>query len=311
MKKLLLGAALSLVLALPAQAADIKVGSAAAVTGPIADLAKDIVAGRNLAASQINKQGGLLKGDMLKLVLADSGCDPKVAVDAGNKLINVEQVVAIVGPSCSGATNALVQSVSIPAGVVAVSDSASAPTISHLKDNDLVFRTAASDAYQGLKLAQLTIAHKIKKVALSYANDDYNAALAGVFEKEYKKMGGKVVAVQAHEPKKASYRSEVATLAKGGANTLVLFAYYGSSGITIIRNSLETGAFNFFIGADGMVSQELIKQIGAKNLKGHGFFTTSAPDNTTAAYKNYETAAKAAKVKAAGPFVANGYDAVG
>ena len=138
-----------------ATAADIKVGSVAGVTGPIAELVGPIVAGRNLAAQHVNDQGGLLKGDTMKLVLADSQCDPKAGVDAGGKVVNVEQVVAIVGASCSGATNGMVQSVTIPAGVVAISDSATAPSITDLKDNDLVFRVSASDAYQGKALAQL------------------------------------------------------------------------------------------------------------------------------------------------------------
>ncbi|MEE8453649.1 MAG: ABC transporter substrate-binding protein, partial [Limibaculum sp.] len=100
----------------PAMAGNIKVGSVAGVTGPIAELVAPIVAGRNLAAKHINAQGGLLDGDTLVLVLADSQCDPKAGVDAGNKVVNVEQVVAIVGASCSGATNGMVQSVTIPAG---------------------------------------------------------------------------------------------------------------------------------------------------------------------------------------------------
>ena len=55
-----------------------------------------------------------------------------------------EDLVAIVGPSCSGATNGMVQSVTIPAGVVVLSDSATAPSISELDDNGTVFRVAPS-----------------------------------------------------------------------------------------------------------------------------------------------------------------------
>ena len=138
-------------------AADIKVGSAAGVTGPIAELVAAIVDGRNLAAKHVNEQGGLLNGDNYVLVLADAQCDPKAGVDAGTKLVNVEQVVGIVGPNCSGATNALAQSVAIPAGVVVLSDSATAPSISEMEDNDLMFRVAPSDAYQGVALAQLAV----------------------------------------------------------------------------------------------------------------------------------------------------------
>ena len=50
------------------------------------------------------------------------------------------------------------------------------------------------------------------------------------------------------------------------SDNLALFAYYGSGGITLMRNALETGAFSTFIGADGMLSQETIDQIGGENM---------------------------------------------
>jgi len=203
--------------------ADIKVGSIGGVTGPIAELVGPIIAARNLAARQVNEQGGLFNGDHLTLVLADSQCDPKAGVDAGGKMVNIEQVVAIVGASCSGATNGMAQSVTIPAGVVAISDSATAPSLTDLKDNDLVFRVAASDAYQGRAMAQLAIKNGYKKLALTYANDDYNAGIAKVFETSFKALGGILTAIQMHEPKKASYRSELSTLSGKGAQGLALF----------------------------------------------------------------------------------------
>ena len=108
---------------------------------------------------------------------------------------------------------------------------------------DLVFRSAASDAYQGVALAELALAKGITDMSVSYANDDYNAGLAAVFAEHYAANGGKIHLNEAHEPNKASYRSEVATL---GANTdnLALFAYYGSGGITLMRNAMETSSAN-------------------------------------------------------------------
>ncbi|HRX37660.1 MAG TPA: ABC transporter substrate-binding protein, partial [Aestuariivirga sp.] len=172
--KLAMAVSAAALLAGSAQAAEIKVGSAGGVTGPIAELVAAIVKGREVATADINNNGGLLKGDTLSMVLGDSACDPKVAVDTGNKLVNVEQVVGIVGPSCSGATNGMVQAVTIPAGVVVISDSATAPSITDLDDKDTVFRVAPSDAYQGLAIAKLVTQAGIKKVAVTYSNDDYN-----------------------------------------------------------------------------------------------------------------------------------------
>jgi len=292
-----------------AAAAEIKVGSVAGVTGPIAELVGPIITARNLAAKQINAQGGLLKGDTLKLVLADSQCDPKAGVDAGGKVVNVEQVVAIVGASCSGATNGMVQSVTIPAGVVSISDSATAPSITDLKDHDLVFRVAASDAYQGFALAKLAINSGYKKLAMTYANDDYNAGIAKVFAKSFKKLGGTITASQMHEPKKASYRSELSTLSGKGAEGLALFAYYGGSGITIIRNSLENGLFSKFLAADGMFDKSVIEQIGANMLTGNIQVTQAASDYSDASYKAFEKAFKATGGNPQAPYAAHGYDA--
>ena len=266
--------------------------------------------GRQVAADHINGSGGLLKGDTLKLVIGDSACDPKAAVDTGGKLVNVEQVVAIVGPSCSGATNGMVSSVTIPAGVTVLSDSATAPSISELKDNDTVFRASASDAYQGFAIAELVNKAGIKSVAVTYSNDDYNAGIANVFVKEFEKMGGKVTANQAHEPNKASYRSELSTLTQGKPEALALFAYYGSSGISIIKNSLENGLFNNFYAADGMFDKSVIEQIGADNLRGKIQITQAASDTEDASYQAFAEAYKATGGDPEAPYAAHGYDVV-
>ncbi|MEM9605009.1 MAG: ABC transporter substrate-binding protein [Pseudomonadota bacterium] len=293
-----------------ALAGDIKVGSVAGVTGPIAELVAPIVAGRNLAAQHVNEQGGLLDGDTMRMVLADSACDPKAGVDAGNKVVNVEQVVAIVGASCSGATNGMVSSVSIPAGVMSISDSATAPSISELEDNGLVFRVAPSDAYQGAALAELVYADGNTKVAMTYANDDYNAGIAEVFERAFEAAGGTITGNQAHEPKKASYRSELSTLSRGGPQALVVFSYYGSGGITILKNSLENGLFSSFYAADGMFDQSVIDQIGADNLRGNIKITQSSSDTGDASYQAFATLYGDATGDDPGaPYVAHGYDA--
>lgn len=290
--------------------AEVKVGVPLGLTGPIPDLVAPMAQAVDLAVKHINEQGGMFAGgEEFVAISADSACDPVAAVDAVTKLINVSLVSAIIGPVCSGATIAQAESVSIPAGVVTLSVSASSPAISTMETGtDLVFRAAASDAYQGVALAELAVAKGITDMAISYANDDYNAAIAAVFAEAFVAAGGTVTANEAHEPSKASYRSEVATLGATSDN-LALFAYYGSGGITLMRNALETGAFDTFIGADGMLSDEVIEQLGAENLAG-ATFTTSASDPSTDAFGAWKSLADAAGVPASDPFVPNSYDSI-
>ena len=302
------GAAALAVTTAPAFAADVKVGSAAAITGPVEGLVADVLKARNLAAAHVNEQGGLFGGDTYRLVAGDSQCNPTAAVDAASKLVNVEQVAAIIGPTCSGATNGMTQAVNIPAGVVTLSDSATAPSITELEDNDLVFRVAPSDAYQGRALAEFAWEDGYRKLAVTYANDDYNAGLAGAFVNSFQEMGGTITGNQMHEPDKASYRSELSTLAGGGADALALFAYYGSSGITILRNSLENALFDKFIAADGMPHATVIEQLGVDALRDRIMLSQPDPDTDTDSYKTFVSAFEAAGHNPSAPYVTHGYD---
>ena len=304
----LLGAGLMLVAA-GAQAEDVKLGALAAVTGPIPELVADMVAAQEFAVAQINAQGGIHGGGTLQLVIADTQCDAKTAVDAATKLVNVEQVPAIVGGICSGGTIGATQAVTIPAGVVSVSPSATSPAITDLEDNDLVFRTAPSDAYQGVELAKLAREMGHDTLALTYANDDYNVGLAKVFAEAFTDAGGVIAGEQMHEPNKPSYRSQLATLAAGGADALALFAYYDGSGITIMRQSLENGYFTQFLGADGMKDDAVIEQLGSELLAGNVVFTTPTSDTDTGAYQAFAEAFEASGGQPGAPYAAQSYDA--
>ena len=184
MKKQLAAGLACYMLATTAQA-DVVIGNPMAVTGPIPDLVAPMVAAVDLAEKHINEQGGMFaSGEKFVVVRADSQCDPVAAVDAVTKLINVSMVTGLVGPVCSGATIAQAESVSIPAGVVTLSVSASSPAISNMEDGtDLVFRSAASDAYQGVALAELAMSKGIKDIAVSYANDEIGLLLQYILQK--------------------------------------------------------------------------------------------------------------------------------
>jgi len=254
--------------------ADVNIGLLNSITGGAAAMAPEITRSYQFAISQINDQGGLLKGDKLVGTLADAGCNPQVAGDAATKLVNVTQVIGVVGPLCSGALMAATNSATIPAGVLLISPAATSPEITSLKDNDLVFRTIPSDEYQGQALARTLLDRGTKKVAVSYINNDYGKGIAEAFKKEFEAKGGEIAGYEAHEENKSSYRADLAGLAQGGADTLVLLDYGDTSGLTVLREAIENGFFENFVGAEGMKTSAPIKAIGSDNLK---TFMASAP----------------------------------
>lgn len=256
-------------LAVPALAQDVKIGILGDVTGPIESLAPPIVAGAQLAFDHVNEQGGILDGGQIVSITGDSACDTSVAGPAADKMINSDQVTAMVGPFCTGPTIAAATTAAIPGGAVIISPSATAPAVTTVEDNDLLFRTTPSDAFQGVKLADLLTQKGISEVAVTYVNNDYGKGLADVFVEQFEANGGTVSVNVAHEDGKADYRAELGQLSGGGSQNLVILAYASGSGQTILRQAVENGSFTTFVGGDGMVGDDLLTGVPADVVNGN------------------------------------------
>jgi branched-chain amino acid transport system substrate-binding protein len=294
-------------LSAPAHAQNVKVALVSGISGPIAAMAPGMLDNMQLALKHVNEQGGIGNGGKIEFVIGDDACNPQNATDTVTKAVNVDRVIGVVGPSCSGAVLAAANSVTVPAGVLLITSSGTSPEITHIKDKDLVFRTLPSDDYQGRALARTLKARGTDKVAVAYLNNDYGRGLAESFKDEFESIGGSLAGYSAHDGGKASYRSELAALARGGADTLVIFDYGDGSGLTLLRQAMENGFFSTYVGADGMKSDAVIREIGAANL---GNFFTSAPvGEASEALDLFTQAATEANTKPDAIFATTSYDA--
>lgn len=300
-------AASSLALAGMAQA-EVKVGFLGGFTGGIESLTPPIFAGAQLAVAQINEQGGILGGQTLEMPSGDTTCsDASAASNAADRMVNSEQVTAIVGALCTGATIAAANNAAIPGGVLMVSPASTAPAVSELDDNDLVFRTVPSDAFQGEMLAKLLLDKGIDFVAVTYVNNDYGRGLSDAFSGAFEAGGGEIAENLAHEDNRADYRSELGSLSSSGADTLVVLAYADTSGQTVLRQAYESGMFTQYVGADGMVGDSLIEAIGADVLDGMIATRPGSPD--LPGTDIFNEAATAADIDPSAVFAAQAYDA--
>lgn len=290
-----------------AQAQAVKFGLLGGVSGPIAAMAPAIIDASKLAFDEVNAQGGLLDGRQIEAAVGDAGCNPQSGGDAAAKLVSVEGVAAIVGAHCSGATLAAASTATIPGGVVLISPASTSPAVSALEDNDTVFRTVPSDDFQGAALARTLKAMGYGAIAVSYLNNDYGKGLAEAFRAGYVAQGGDVPVFSAHEEGKASYRAELAELARSGADTLAIFDYGDGSGLTMLRQALENDFFERFVGGDGMKSQNIIGELGAENLS--GFVASSPTGEGGAALERFNAATAAAGGDPNAIFATSGYDA--
>lgn len=286
--------------------ADVKIGVFLGLTGPIESLVANMAPGAEQAIAEVSDSGKFLDGKSVEAIRADTTCiDAAAATAAIERLITSDKVSGVVGGDCSGVTTAALTNVAVPNGMVMISPSATSPALSTVEDNGLFFRTAPSDARQGVVMTEVIMDRGIKEVAVTYTNNDYGKGLADSFQTAFEAAGGTVTISASHEDGKADYAAEVGALASAGGEVLVVAGYIDQGGKGIIQGSLDTGAFDTFVLPDGMVGDSLPAAIGSDldgsfgqapgtDSEGAGMFADSAEgyDGTSPfAAESYDAAA--------------------
>jgi branched-chain amino acid transport system substrate-binding protein len=307
MKKILMASAATIAITGAAQAQDaVTLGVLLGFTGPAESLAPGMADGAELAMREVTESGLLLGGASVSSVRADSTCvDAAAATASAERLITAEGVDGIVGALCSGATIAALANVAVPNGMVMISPSATSPALSTLEDNGLFFRTAPSDARQGVVMAENIMDRGFDTVAVTYTNNDYGRGLAESFAAAFEERGGTVTLVASHEDGRADYSAEVGALAAAGGEVLVVAGYIDQGGPGIIRAALDSGAFDTFVLPDGMVGNAITDRFGSEINGSFGQF----PGTDSEGAAIYFGLAEAAGFDGTAAFSAEAYDA--
>lgn len=309
MKKLLMATALTAVTATTAFAGghgkEVKLGIILGFTGPLESLAQQMAGGAEAAIEEVTASGMLLDAAKVTGVRADSTCiDAAAATAAAERLVTSDKVDGIMGADCSGVTGAILSNVALANGTVMVSPSATSPGLSTAEDNGLFFRTAPSDARQGVVMTDVLLEEGINEVALTYTNNDYGKGLADAFQTAFEAAGGTVTISAAHEDGKADYSAEVGALASAGGDRLVVAGYVDQGGSGIVRAALDSGAFDTFHFPDGMISDALVENFGSE-IDGS---TGQNPGTDSPGAKKYAELI-GDKFNPTSPFSAESYDA--
>ncbi|MEI8339877.1 MAG: ABC transporter substrate-binding protein [bacterium] len=144
-----------------------KIGYAGPLTG-----AMGVSTGESIfqAFQLANEQHPTVNGKKVEVIYEDDVCDPKKAVNAVQKLIEVDKVDVIVSGLCSGSVLSTAPIVE-KAKVVMVSPGAAAPSITNA--GDYTFRLAASSVTAGKAVASLIEKYDYKRIGIIYENNEY------------------------------------------------------------------------------------------------------------------------------------------
>ncbi len=306
MKKYLLAGVASVAMVGAASADEVNMGILLGFTGPIESITPHMADSAELAWDEINASGLWLGGQTINAIRADSTCiDSSAANASAERLITSDGVVAIMGADCSGVTRSVLENVAMPNGVPMVSPSATSPAFTTFDSEGIFYRTAPSDARQGVVIAEMLMERGISSVAVTYTNNDYGRGLSDSFEAAFVELGGSVTINDSHMDGRGDYSAEVGALASAGGEVLVVFGYADQGGVGIIQSAIELGAFDTFVLGDGMRGQSLIDTIGPDL---DGTFGVS-PSADGPGMDMFIELASAAGVDGTGSFAGQSYDA--
>ncbi|MBV2182295.1 MAG: ABC transporter substrate-binding protein [Castellaniella sp.] len=297
----------------------INLGQIATLTGSAAEFGPYYRDAVQLAVNQINKAATEVFGGPIiaKHITVDTATLPTVGVQAARQMVDTNHVPVIIGGWSSGVTVAVATSVALPAGILQIANGATSPLITVLPADataDLLFRTTASDALQGIVAAQLVNGeiypkYKYARVSTIYINNPYGQGLSNSFAKAFEHRGGKVLAQVPHpEEVQPTYKSEL-SLALKDKPDLLLCVSYPAHTATFLKESRDIFNFTNWQFVDGNASVDIIKDVGAKYLDGK-YGTAPGEDTSTPAYKSFAQEFKTDfKHDTFPPFTASAYDA--
>ena len=241
------------------KAQTIKLGFNIPLTGDSPKVGEGTKFSAELIKNEINAAGGLdVKGKkyLLEFVYVDNELKADSAINAANKLIDIDKVLASIGPDGSGRA--------IPASEVY--NDAKVPMITPWATNPAAtykkpycFRACFLDPFQAPVAAKFAKEQfGAKKVAILYnLEDDYSKTLAELFRENWEKSGGKAVVFESFGQKDQDFSVQLTKVVNSDAEFLYLPCYYNHVAL-ITSQAKDLGWKKPVMGSDSWGSADLV-----------------------------------------------------
>jgi len=257
---IVLGMGLVLNSAMAAENAPYKVGAVFSVTGGGSFLGDPEKKTAEMIAEEINKNGGI-NGHPLELIVYDDESDATKCTLAVKKLINKDKVCAIIGPSISGLSLAILPLVE-EAQIPLVSCAASFKIVHNEetgKPYTWVFKTPQSDSMAVEAIFNDMKKSNITKIAIMTVTDGYGSSGRGELTRLAPDFGMTIVADEKYGPKDTDLTTQLTSI-KGTAPQAIINWSTGPTQVAAIRNWKDLGMTSIkFYQSHGFGSRENIK----------------------------------------------------
>ena len=235
----------------------IKIGAIVSLTGTYAGLGEPEKNTLEMEVKRINDAGGV-NGRQIEVIIEDDATDDAKAVAAASKLIEQDQVVAIIGATGTGATMAVradVQRASIPQVSMAGGTVIANPV------DPLVFQTPWSNTIVVPFTFDFIKAEGFTKIGLISDTGGFGADGKAVIEKMAPDLGVTIVSDQTFNPGDTDMTAQLTKIKNSDAEAIVMWTA-GSEAAIIAKNVKDLGIDLPLFGSHGIARREFIDGAG-------------------------------------------------
>jgi branched-chain amino acid transport system substrate-binding protein len=234
-----------------------KIGGIFAISGRASFLGEPERNSMELLAEQINGQGGV-NGHPIELVIYDTEGDATKAVLNANKLIEKDNVLAIVGPSLSGTTLAVVP-IAEKAQVPLISCAASVKITTPVKK--WVFKTPQTDVMAVAKIYEYMQGQGIQKIAILTVGNAFGASGRQQLLQQASDYGYEIVADERFGPKDTDMTPQLTKIRSLKPEAIICWGTNPGPAV-IAKNMRQLGIKIPLYQSHGVASKKFIELAG-------------------------------------------------
>lgn len=258
--KMMLAIAVSLALAPLAVAQEtVRIGVVQPTTGPVAYDGNIYVSTVKMIVEDMNAKGGVL-GKKIDLVVEDGACNPAQSVNAAEKLVVRDKVVALLGAFCSTSTAAVME-VAKKHKIPLITGISTAAQLTE-QGNPYFFRAVATTPMLGNAFGPvLPKAVHAKRFAFLTLNDDWGRSMVASYPKAIESAGGQVVAQEFFQQSDLQFLSQI-TKVKASNPDAIILAANTQQAVALSKQIRELGVTVPLIGEGSWTSDSYLKLAG-------------------------------------------------
>ena len=276
-----------------AQAATLKIGMCAPVTGPAAESGGYAIKGAKLALEAVNKAGGIL-GKQAELIIEDDQTTNPGIVLAFSKLAAQPDIVAFLGSIRSTQVHAMAPDVLKLGKPVMIGGTD--PNLTHM-GNQWLFRFRPNDSYSGRVIADYGVnTLGKKKWAVLHSTDAFGTAGGKALASALETLGSPAVLDQGYANQSQDFTPVVLAVKQSGADVLgTYFTFENDLGI-FARQLRQLGVTIPWVGSPSVVAVSSTKLAGPALFGTFGVadYAEDSSDASKAFGKAYRDAYKTA-----------------